>query len=102
MFLMYSSLMMYGKELFEGNSAGMDGGATYSANSVINMHMTGRVVFNQNSAQKGGAMFLMDSNLGEATYSFNSIINMTGSVDFNQNSAQRRGAMAFGGSSSKL
>ena len=95
MFLMYSNLTMYGRELFEDNSAGMEGGATYSANSVINMHMTGRVDFNQDSAQRGGAMFLMDSNLMGAAYSLNSVINMTGRVDFNQNSAQRGGAMAF-------
>ena len=45
---------MYGRALFETNSAGMEGGAIYSLNSVINM--TGRVDFNQNSAQWGGAM----------------------------------------------
>ena len=39
---------------FEGNTATLDGGAAYLFNSVINM--TGTIDFNQNSAQRGGAM----------------------------------------------
>ena len=39
---------------FERNTATLDGGASYSFNSVI--YMTGTMDFNQNSAQRGGAM----------------------------------------------
>ena len=84
-----SNLTMYGRVLFEGNSADT-GGAIYAQGyfyvTTSSVELSSRDVwFNRNTALLNGG----------AVYVSNTLINMTGALHFIKNSAQRGGAIAF-------
>ena len=121
-FIEDSNLTMYGRVLFERNTACYYGGAITifdyrGRQNDIMINCSGRsITFRNYTGRYGGAIYasssaeslnvelkdiLFERNTavidGGAVYVGGSSINMTGTLNFIQNSAQRGGAMAFDG-----
>ena len=115
-FMEDSNLTMYGRVLFERNSAGYYGGAITifeeesRQNNMINCSGIS-IILRNNSGRYGGAIYASNGanielrdilferntavNDGGAVYVIDSSVNMAGTVRLVQNSALRGGAMAF-------